>query len=133
MTGNSVQKVTGNSGQIRYARVPESVLHDGKLSVSARLIYAEMALWVFQGSVTRVGQRRIAAQLGYHQETVSLGIQELVNRGHVKVLGKGKTRRSYILQSPVFSQKQGQETVVVSAPSGARRMVSVDLEREKVG
>jgi len=126
--------VNGNSVQSkRYARIPATVLHDVELSIGAKLVYAEIALHVWQGSAAWVGQRRLAKQLGFHQETVLLAIRELAARGHLKVSGEGKARRTYVLLSPVFSQKQGQETVIVSAPGGARRMVSVDLEREKVG
>lgn len=120
-------------GQIRFARTPEAVLCDVELSPWARCVYGYLAMQVWQGAVAKVGLRRIGTKLGFHRDTVSKAIEELAERGHLKVMGAGKARRSYLLVSPVFSQKQGQETVVVSAPSGARRMVSVDLDREKVG
>ena len=129
MNGSTGQKVNGSPVQLmRYARTPASVLHDLKLSVWARLVYTEIALHVWHGRVTRVGQRLIAKNLGFHQETVLRAVRELAERGLLDVVGAGKARRSYVLHSPVFAQKQGQETVVVSSPSGGRRMVSVGPE-----
>jgi len=120
--------VASKQSQFRYARTPESLLHDRVLSGTARLVYVEMALHVWQGSVARIGQRRIAQNLGFSRGRVSRGIEELAERGHVTVTGTGQSRRTYVLKSPVFSQKQGRETVVVSSPSGGRRYASVGSE-----
>jgi hypothetical protein len=117
-----------------YARIPRDVLIDREIGSDAKLVYAVLAMSVFQGSVAWVGQRYIGETLGLSQATVCRRLKELEGAGHIrrKTGGVGK-RALWELMSPVFSQKQGQERVIVSAPSGARRMVSVDLDRERVG
>jgi len=106
-------------------------MHHETLSAYARLVYGEMALWVFQGKTCSIGVRKMAKNLHFSKTTVVEAIEELVKAGVISASKRGAGKRTvYVLLSPVFAQKQGQETVVVSAPSGARRMVSVDLERE---
>ena len=117
-----------------YARIPRDVLIDRGIGADAKLVYAVMAMTVFHGRVAWVGQRLIGEMLGLSQATVHRRLKELEGAGHIRRMAEGVGKRTHWeLVSPVFSQKQGQETVVVSAPSGARRMVSVDLDREKVG
>jgi DNA-binding transcriptional regulator LsrR (DeoR family) len=109
--------------------VPETVLHDERLGLVARVVYAEMALWVFQGKTCSLGTRQIAARLHLSRTAVIEGIAELAAAEVITVSRSGAGKRAmYGLNSPVFGQKQGKETVVVSAPSGARRMVSVGPE-----
>lgn len=116
-------------GTPRYARLPEPVLHDLRLSVHSRLVYAELALWVFQGRTCSAGARQIAERLGFSKTTVSECIRELRGLGLIAVNKGERGKRSvYVLISPVFGSKQGKQTVVVSAPNGARRMVSVNVE-----
>jgi len=57
--GKSEQKVFGNSEQMpleKYARLPDSVLRDGRLSAAARCVYAGLARFAFQGTTVRIGQ-----------------------------------------------------------------------------
>jgi hypothetical protein len=129
MNGKSGQEVSGKSGQNaieKYARVPDSVLHDRALSPTARCIYATLSRYTYQGTTVSIGQRRIAGILGLHQETIGVGIRELENRKHIVIKGKGKARRLYHLQSSVFGQKQraGIEEVI-SSPSRTPRLASV--------
>jgi hypothetical protein len=127
--GKSEQKVYGKSehGEAeKYARMPESVLFDGGLSVTARCVYGVLARYVYQGTTVRIGQRRIAKLLGLHVETVNVAIHELEDRQHIAIRGSGRARRVYHLASFVFGQKQraGVEEVIGS-PSGGRRLASV--------
>ena len=127
--GKTEQKVYGNSEQgeaENYARMPESVLFDEGLSVTARCVYGVLARYVYQGTTVRIGQRRIAKLLGLHVETVNLAVHELEDRQHIVIRGKGKARRLYHLASFVFGKKQraGIEEVI-SSPSGGRRFASV--------
>ena len=129
VNGNSAQKVNGKSAQgdaEKYARLPESVLFDRELSVTARCVYGVLARYAFQGTAVRIGQRRIAGLLGVHQETVNLALHELESSEHISIRGAGKNRRSYHLHSLVFGQKQraGIEEVI-SSPSGTRRFASM--------
>src|SRR5947207_13168042 len=106
VNGSSGRIVNGNSGQEHYSRIPDSVLEDKKCSASARCVYAFLAGRAFQGSTARVGQRRIATRLGFHQETVGRALQKLEARGHISVFGHGRARRAYHLNSNVFGTKQ---------------------------
>ena len=127
--GKSEQKVYGKSEQgegEKYARMPDSVLFDRGLSISARCVYGVLARYVYQGTTVKIGQRRIARLLGIHVETVNGAIHELENWKHIAVRGDGKARRIYHLPSSVFGQKQraGIEEVI-SSPSRTRRLASV--------
>ena len=129
MYGKSEQKVYGKSvqgGVEKYARLPDSVLFDRGLSMSARSVFGVLARHAFQGTTVRMGQRRIASLLGAHVETVNLAIQELEARQHICIRGAGKARRVYHPRSAIFGQKQraGVEEVI-SSPSRTPRLASV--------
>ena len=129
MGGKSGQKVGGKSGQSvpeKYARIPDSVLHDRVLSATARCVYALFSRYTYQGTTVSIGHRRIAGILGLHKETVGIAVRELEERKHIVIKGKGKARRVYHLQSPVFGQKQraGIEEVI-SSPRRTPRLASV--------
>src|ERR1035441_9215919 len=71
----SVYYVYGESEQgeaERYARLPDSVLCDRRLSVTARCVYGVLARYAYQGTTVKIGQRRIAMLLGVHVETVNV-------------------------------------------------------------
>lgn len=124
--GSKFAPQTGSKSEPRYARLPLSVLRDPELSPVARIVYCELALWVFQGATCSLGQRAIAERLGLARNTVADGLEQLEQRGHIEFNRSSHGRRAmYILTSPVFSQKQGRVTEVVSAPSGGRRYASV--------
>lgn len=127
MTGNSDHKANGNSVHCEHwNRLPDSVLYDSGLSLACRCVYAVLAGTVYQGTVAKMGQRRISKLLGIHQETVALALRDLAARGHITVSGKGNDRRTCHLHSDVFGQKQraGIEEVI-SSPSGGRRLATV--------
>jgi hypothetical protein len=129
--GKSEQKVYGNSEQIpaeKYARLPDSVLCDSRLSATARCVYGVLARYAYQGTTVKIGQRRIARLLGVHVETVNLAVHELEGRGHIAIRGAGKARHIYHLWSSVFGKKQraGVEEVIGS-PSGLPRLASIKL------
>jgi len=126
--GKSEQRVYGESEQgeaEKYARLPDSVLCDHGLSVTARCVYGVLARYAYQGTTVTIGQRRIAMLLGVHVETVNVAIHELEDRQHISIRGKGRTRRVYHLWSSVFGQKQraGIEEVI-SSPSRTLRLAS---------
>ena len=128
--GKSEQKVYGKSEQgeaENYARMPESVLFDDALSVTARCVYGVLARYVYQGTTVKIGQRRIAGLLGVHVETVNAAIHELEGRQHIAIRGTGRARRIYHLSSSVFGQKQraGSVQEVISSSSRTRRFASV--------
>src|ERR1017187_2659576 len=107
--GKSEQKVCGKSERSdaeRSARLPDSVLCDRRLSVTARCVYGVLARYAYQGTTVKIGQRRIAMLLGVHVETVNVAIHELERRQHIAIVGEGQVRRVYHLRSSVFGQKQ---------------------------
>jgi hypothetical protein len=127
--GSKSAPQTGSKSAPRYARLPLTVLRDSELLPVARLVYCELALWVFQGATCSIGQRAIAERLGIARNTVADALEQLEQRGHVELNRTTHGRRAmYILTSPVFGQKQGRATEVVSAPSGGRRYASVVVE-----
>jgi DNA-binding MarR family transcriptional regulator len=126
-----VYNVYGKSEQgeaAKYARLPESVLFDHGLSATARCVYGVLARYTYQGTVVRIGQRRIARLLGLHLETVNVALRQLESRQHISIRGSGHDRRSYHLHSSVFGQKQraGIEEVI-SSPSGTPRLASTRM------
>jgi hypothetical protein len=127
VTGKSVHKANGNSVHSEHwNRLPDSVLYDRRLSLACRCVYAVLAGSVHQGTVAKMGQRRISKLLGIHQETVALALRDLEARGHITITGNGNLRRTYHLHSDVFGQKQraGIEEVI-SSPSRTLRLASV--------
>jgi DNA-binding MarR family transcriptional regulator len=101
------------------------ILHSD-LSFAARLVYAELALWVFQGKTASVGLRKMAERLNMSRQTVISGIAELVTAELIEKGDVSKGQRGvYVLTSPVFGQKQGKVTEVGIGPSGGSRLVSI--------
>lgn len=129
MGGKSGQKVGGKSGQgipEKYARIPDSVLHDTALSVTARCVYGILSRYTYQGTTVSIGHRRMASLLGIHKETVGNAIQELEGRKHIVIRGSGKSRRVYHLESSVFGQKQRADIQeLISSPSRTPRLATV--------
>jgi DNA-binding MarR family transcriptional regulator len=112
-----------------YARIPREVLIDATVSSDAKITYAVLALSTFHGAVAYVGQRLIGEILGVSQPTVSRRLAELEMAGHIRQAPATRGKRAHWeLLSPVFGQKQGRATVVVSSPKGGRRYASVDIE-----
>lgn len=129
MAEKSNRFVAEKSRHSGYARSPREIITDKEIGHAAVRVHAFLALNVRQGAVARVGQRRIADQIGMDRGTVAAAIGELVARGHITIAAaKRGARQGYVLNSPVFSQKQGRVTEVVSAPSGGRRYASVAVE-----
>ena len=127
--GKTEQNVYGKSEQgdaEKYARLPESVLFDNNLSVTARCVYGVLARYAYQGTTVRIGQRRVAKLLGLHVETVNVALHQLESCEHIAIRGGGKDRRTYHLQSRVFGQKQRDGIrEVIRSPSRMPRLASV--------
>jgi DNA-binding IclR family transcriptional regulator len=105
------------------------ILESRRISDRAKLVYCLLAAWVFEGSVARIGQRRIAKRLGFSQPSASRCLKELNEAGFIVPIREGNGKRNwYRLTDPIFRQKQGKETVLRSARSGVPRMVSVAKE-----
>jgi len=104
VNGKSGQEVNGKSGHSdHWNKIPDSVLHDKRLSTSARCVYAVLAGSCHHGNKVTLGQRRIAGLLGIHQETVGVALEELKRVGHIKIDGERQSRRVYTLLHSAFS------------------------------
>lgn len=114
--------------RLRYTRTPLTVLRDARLSLLARVVYGELAANVFQGSVANIGLRLVAERIGASKSSVARAVRELETAGHLVPTGEEKRRTYYTLTSPVFGQKQGRMTEVVSSPSGGKRYASIAKE-----
>jgi DNA-binding Lrp family transcriptional regulator len=85
-----------------------------------------MASAVYQGAVARIGQRLIGRLVGLSAMTVGRRIQDLVDMGHIRASKCKRGERGwYELTSPVFGQRQGKESVIISRPR--RRLASVEV------
>lgn len=110
-----------------YARLVVSVLHDSRLSHCDKLVFAELAYHVWQGTIAKVGQRSVAKVLDMSRTQVGKSLKRLLEFGHIEASGKVvKSVQSYHLTSKRFGQKQraGIQEVAIG-PSGGKRLVSV--------
>lgn len=113
--------------KVRHSRIPLDVLHSSLVSAQAKVVYCEMASWVFEGTTCARGQRQIAGKTKLARSTVMVAIQELIAAKYIEVVSSAKPgkRQIYILKSPLYGQKQGHETVVASSPSRGMRFASI--------
>lgn len=125
---SSKVKRSGKSSAPWFARVPATVALDLALSSDAVRVYTLISLDVYEGRVARVGMRQMGKILGVSAATVMRRVRELLDAGHLRMRTESGRRAFYEVTSPVFGQKQGKRTVVVSSPRGDRRYVSVDIE-----
>lgn len=109
----------------RYARIPWDLLTNAKVSSDAKIVFAVLAGHAFQGNVAYIGQRRIAELSGFSPSKVNRLMKTIIP-SYIDVKLDGPGRRSfYVLKSPVFGQRQGKEDVIISSPSGGKRLASV--------
>jgi DNA-binding transcriptional MocR family regulator len=126
ITSESSRRLTTSE---RYGRLPDSVLFDRQLTDFAKVVFSAVARHVFQGNVASIGTRELAKLLGTSQARVARAVRELVKSGAMENRRVKRGQRAmWVLASPVFGQKQGKVTEVVSSPSGGRRYASVDIE-----
>lgn len=84
-----------------------SVLFDKEISATAKCIFATLAVSLRKGSrVASMGQRLIARKLGFDRGTVSKGLKELAQRGHVTVSQVGRKRPHYFMVSTRFEVEE---------------------------
>ena len=114
-----------------HGRIPATVLMDPELDSLAVRIFGILALNVWQGNQSYIGQRLVAELCGVSAPTVMRRLRKLEARGHVKAQKCGDGKRSYyMLASEVFGQKQrDNEKTLVSSPDGKRlRLATVRME-----
>lgn len=126
VSGRSVSSKVKHSSRW-FARVPATVALDPALSSDAVRVFSLISLDVYEGRVARVGMRQMGRILGVSAATIMRRVKELLAAGHLRMSTEKGKRAFYEATSPVFGQKQGKRTVVVSSPKG-RRYTSVDIE-----
>ena len=90
----------------RFARIPEEVLSDPKLSSNDIRVYAALALHVFDGSIAALGQRQLSELTNLPRMEVRDSLNALATAGHISVAVAKLSRRSvFQLNHPVFHQK----------------------------
>lgn len=116
--------------RMRYGKSPGDVLTDKNLSDKGARLFGILAMHAFEGGSASIGVRRLAELLPRSSKSeIHRRIKELEGSGHLTIKrGTNGQRSFYVLNSPVFGQKQGKETIIRSLPSGAKRMVSVAAE-----
>ena len=146
LTASQSESLTASlAAQKGFGRSPAGVLNDPRLSQLAKVVYAELALWVFQGNVAKRGQRAIADAINCRQMSVSDALAQLVACGHIKAVNQNLLKRGvlsnsqakhgrgvYELLGPMFGSKQGSGIdTVVSSPRGGRRIVAAGEDQRK--
>lgn len=98
------------------------------------MVYAALATCVGDGNIAYVGQRRIAGLSGISVTTVTAGIAQLIERGHIEIDKRqfGK-RAAYRLASDQFGWKQaaGVRALVMDQQSKHVRAASLGYEELK--
>ncbi len=111
-SGQSMSRKSGHPEKEHHARIPNSVLHDSRLTFGARCVYAAIAGWIprHQGTISTCGVRRLARELGCGRSTVELAIKSLIEFNHIERVKIGSCRRtSYHLTSNLFTDAMASE------------------------
>lgn len=87
-----------------FSRIPDSVLHDKRLTGSAVRVYALLAGYTRSDGVATAGVRLIASKTCMSKNTVTASIEALESAGHISPATKaGKAvRGAYRLTSKIF-------------------------------
>lgn len=91
-----------------FARIPSEVLHDKKLTLADRLVYAVMAepLKRCGVNIVTVSYGEIADAIGISKRQAIRSIRALGHRGYISTASKRmKRRNTYELRSQVFSEE----------------------------
>lgn len=107
-TVNTSHKSVTASG---YAVAPNVVLRDGRLSVTARLLYAILDGRQTSSASVRVGLATLAADMGVSDDTVSRAAAELEAVGYLSRTRTGRTSR-YAIRNPYRSDVERRAAAV---------------------
>jgi len=112
-----------------YARIPLSILCNPDLTGADKMVYATVAVFVWQGSVCRESLSDLANVASLSKRQVMASIKRLCERGLMKRDGSERSVATILLVSPVFGKKQrsGEVEEVISSPSRGRRLASVRI------
>ena len=85
-----------------FTQLPNCVLNDTKISLSAKVIYAKLLSYAWNNNYVFPGQERMAVEIGAGKRTVVRAVAELERVGYLEVQrrGLGLTNR-YVLYHTV--------------------------------
>lgn len=87
----------------RFARVPESVFLDKRLTRNDLLVYSAIAAHCFRTNLYQFGQRRLSLYLSLSRRSIRRSLEKLARSGHISTaISKLGGRSVYQLNSPVF-------------------------------
>ena len=73
-----------------FTQVPNHVLESSKISPGAKLTYAMLLKYAWQNNYCFPGQERLAKDMGSGTRSIVRYVQELENRGFVKIIRRGQ-------------------------------------------
>lgn len=91
----------------RFARIPEDVFADRKLTHRDIRVFSILSFSCWPNNISAVGKRRIMARAHCSGRSVRESLGQLELAGHILQEPKKRGQRgSYVLLSPIFAQKQ---------------------------
>lgn len=72
-----------------FTQIPNCILNDKRLSLSAKVIYAKLLSYAWHNNRVFPGQGRMADEVGTTRQTVNKGISELQTYGYLDVKRRG--------------------------------------------
>jgi hypothetical protein len=81
-----------------FTQVPNHILKSTKISPGAKLSYAMLLSYAWQNDFCFPGQARLATDMGVSLRTANTYIQELEEKGYIKIKRRGQGRPNlYVL------------------------------------
>ncbi len=79
--------------QYGFVQVPTVILTNKDISGNAKLVYAMLLKYAWGDGYCFPGQERLASDIGISRDTANICINELANKGYLKIVrrGQGKT------------------------------------------
>ncbi len=76
-----------------FVQVPIAIVRNGDLSLGAKMVYTALLSYAWHNDYCFPGQERMAEDIGSSRKSVNLWLQELDNKGFIKIVrrGQGKT------------------------------------------
>src|SRR5258707_15589685 len=73
-----------------FTPIPNCVLNDAKISLSAKVIYAKLLSYAWQNERVFPGQERMAQEIGAGKRTIVRAVAELEKVGYLEVQRRGQ-------------------------------------------
>ncbi|SRR5258706_1199996 len=75
-----------------FTQIPNCVLNDPKVSLSAKVIYAKLLSYAWHEHLVFPGQERMAQEVGAGKRTIVRAVAELEKVGYLQVQRRGQGR-----------------------------------------